>query len=455
MSAQRKIEIPQQDQPRPININDMLTPDGTGIKDEFRGRRFNVINYKEVRRIENYGAVLPVNNTFVLTDLRKTDARATRYSPYSGGYCVIHIVALDDASRNPVQYNVGEDAVLVEAPPLSDEEAAIRALLGTWAGRYAAMVGSDPELFVIDGNGEMLPAFEFAGPKSEARAEQVYWDGYQGEFNTIPRTCLSYHTDSVQQGLRNALAQAQHVDPKAKLAVRNVFEIPPDRLLTDDRKYVMFGCNPSLSVYDETTPEVDPLTVPFRSAGGHLHFTFESKNLIPLAVKELDRVLAVMCVSLFQYYDEPRRRMLYGRAGEYRLTKYGFEYRPLSNAWMIHPLTTMLVYEVARRVLAHAKSGSPIGAWNASEEEVRRCINNCDVELAQDILRRNQAVLKALFGKFYNVNTARLYEIVMNGLHTVLENPEEFSPRWFNNWQPHSEAPNCSLYKTDWAAKYI
>jgi hypothetical protein len=249
----------------------------------------------------------------------------------------------------------------------------------------------------------------------------------------VPDECLAYHTDSVRRGLELTLQLLRKKYPKGKLSVKTTFDIPHDRLLNDDKRYVQFGCTPSKSVYGEKFPDVDATTIPFRSAGGHLHFSMPHTH-VTAAVKELDRILGVICVSLFQYYDDPRRRLLYGRAGEYRLPKYGMEYRTLSNAWLIHPATAHFVYEIGRRCIGLSYKGG-WGYWKTDEDEVRKCINECDVSLSHKILNENKDALKLLVQSLptnmYDVDYVDAWvQIIFDGIHTVLREPDEFSNKW-------------------------
>jgi hypothetical protein len=62
-------------------------------------------------------------------------------------------------------------------------------------------VGSDPELFVVDGQGEMIPAFKFLPSAAEAKAthKKLFWDGFQAEM--IPcnsgEFCLNLLMDDI------------------------------------------------------------------------------------------------------------------------------------------------------------------------------------------------------------------------------------------------------------------
>lgn len=328
--------------------------------------------------------------------------------------------------------------------------------------RYSNTIGSDPEVFAVDGDGELMPAFDYLPTKAKAMPAggtsyaSAYIDGYQAEFSTTPNVCLSYQTDYVRQGLKKILDAAKKKNPKAELSTRTVMNVTEDRLMKDPPEYVQFGCTPSLNAYGEKPIQVDGRTVLFRSAGGHLHFTFDKKSLIPLAVKELDRILGVIAVSMFQHYDDPRRRTYYGRAGEYRTPKYGFEYRPLSNAWTFHPGIVHFMYDQARKILGVINStGKPWTEWKTDEQEVRDCINHCNVELAQKILRENDEALSAILLSYPTQTddadkwVTAWKAVIFDGVHKYRRKPDTYSHRWHleddKKWVGHSDG-ECGNY---------
>lgn len=320
--------------------------------------------------------------------------------------------------------------VLGEAPATPEAEVRKKqyALAQTIrTNKYHRSIGTDPELFVVDKKGELIPAFTFL-PKRYDKEITPYWDGYQAEFGTIPTTCLAEQNREIARGLGDLKHLAAQVG--GTLSVRNTFDIPQERLATDEDEHVAFGCTPSLSVYKETFPTEDPRTVPFRTAGGHMHFEYSDTKNIPTVIRELDRILSVIGVSLYQYYDEPRRRMLYGRAGEYRVTDYGFEYRTPGPSWLVHPFFINFQFELARRVIGVADyRQAAIKEWVASEEEVRECINTCDVALAHKIISRNKLTFESLMAAMPAISDVKRHEIlinaVLNGAHTVLKRPDE------------------------------
>lgn len=298
---------------------------------------------------------------------------------------------------------------------------------------FSGKIGADPEVFVEDNKETLIPAYEFLGSKKDTKVitdqgKRIYWDGFQAEFETDARHCNDEHTGSIWRGLHKLMEAARNHNPKAKLSDKTVMQIPEVLLDKAKDEHVSLGCMPSFNVYKDELelPKINPRSLPYRSAGGHIHFgcgKLDEKRLERI-VKGLDAILGVACVSLFQKYDNPARRKMYGRAGEYRTPPHGLEYRTLSNAWMFHPTMTYLTFDMARKAFMFADYDL-MDNWKATEEEVRTCINNCDVELAQKILARNKEMFCKLIESAYTWATANhvtgIYDLYINGMHTIVD----------------------------------
>ena len=172
-------------------------------------------------------------------------------------------------------------------------------------------------------------------------------------------------------------------------------------------------------------------------------------------VKALDAILGVACVSLFAKYDDPMRLKLYGLPGEYRLPAHGLEYRSLSNAWLSHPFITNLVFDLARKALVFGEKGYR-KYWNASDEEVIRCMVDCDVELAHEIMERNKrlfcGIIKASYNWASDATIEMLYNVFYNGMESAINDPSDFVKNWKlspSSWIRHTGArtePNVICY---------
>lgn len=322
------------------------------------------------------------------------------------------------------------------------------------AMRLDYQVGCDPEIFVVDGDGAVIPAWQFlpAKPTTPLVSEgEQYWDGFQAEFTVQSGNCLSYVIDRIQRGLKLIHAKAIAHDRRARLSLDSVLPVNHDTLASAEEKHVEFGCMPSLNIYGLEGNKRHGRDVPIRFAGGHLHFGCAhhvgEKRPAALAnvIKALDSILAVSCVSLFANQDNPVRREYYGLPGEYRLPKHGIEYRTLSNAWLAHPVITNLVYDLARRCVDYGYAG--LESWKATQEETVAIITNHDVVGARAVLARNESTWKKLLsGNAYyegRYSYDRAYNAVMQGMESIVKDPGDLVGNWGlrDLWTAHCDGP--------------
>jgi hypothetical protein len=362
--------------------------------------------------------------------------------------------------------------------------------------------GCDPEIFVEHADGEIYPAWEFMPSEDDAQklakewlakkwmrtqthsdgttSEYVnaypgyhwnnpdaiycpqlvpaYWDGAQAEFAPWAKGCLQTLHSGTREGLKSVLSYARIKDPRAKLTLQNVVELPERVLQNADDKFIRFRCSASYNIYNDPGEGIpNAREYKYRCAGGHIHLGLNRTLTAPgieQIVRGLDGVLGVAAVSLAAGIDNPERRHTYGRAGEFRLPDYGIEYRVLSNFWLSHPALAMLVFDLARATVRLAESGLYNLCWVAREQEIRDVINNCDIEGARAILRRNSAVLMGMLSSVWTarVKTTGEYEllakmrtealkIILNGIGSVIKDPYDIESNWKLNkeddWQLH------------------
>lgn len=324
------------------------------------------------------------------------------------------------------------------------------------------MVGSDPEIFAQDKEGRVIPAFKFLGSKTSPTLSKTnlihivgehrnacYWDGFQAEFDTKEQSCLGWHVDSVQNGLQGIYDALNAYDKDAVLSFKTTMPIPEEMLKEAKDEHVQFGCMPSLNAYGMDGIKEDGRKVPFRSAGGHIHFGLTGgapkKDAANRIVKALDTILGVACVSLFEGFDDPRRRSMYGLAGEYRLPKHGLEYRTLSNAWLMHPLLMNIVFDLSRAALKIGESNM-LHLWNASEADTIRIINTCNVNDARKVLAQNKTMFEQViaFGYMAECNDLRVQAAIKmftEGMSKHIVDPKNIAKNWNldGRWKNHSD----------------
>jgi hypothetical protein len=341
-------------------------------------------------------------------------------------------------------------------------------------------LGADPEMFVVDKKNEVIPSFEFLKSKQEneltlkpqdcikssvfVTPQTIFWDGFQAEFNVCSSGCLAWVCDSTFVGLKTLQQKARAYNKDARLTIQSTLQVSPLVLQDAKKEHIEFGCMPSFNIYGMEGIKKDGRQVPYRSAGGHIHFGLgdrekKNKELIERYVKTLDKILGVACVSLFANYDKPERRKMYGLAGEYRLPKHGLEYRTLSSAWLASPLIMNMVFELARMTLSVVDGGLE-NLWNSTEEETIKCINTCDVDLAREILARNKAFFISMQyaitgGRHDDELPLNLYKIFMLGLDSILENPDDIEKNWGLNgrFTAHCEGDGMTIGKI-FSSKY-
>lgn len=298
-------------------------------------------------------------------------------------------------------------------PPTPEEEAKllstiesipIHSLISFRGHHY---IGTDPEIFVMGGKSrkKLIPAFEFLPSKEEG---DVYWDGFQAEFRTTAGHCLAYLLDSIQSRLGDLLRVARRYDPTARLDATPLIKIPKRMMEKASEEHVALGCLPSKNAYGDSGMVVENgRALPVRVAGCHIHIQLnsqardESKDIIP-QIKMADAIAGILSVSVLEGLEHPRRRELYGLAGEYRTPAHGLEYRTLSSAILWHPALFSLMGDFVRVGCSIAKANLQY-RWKASEEEVRHTINTLDVTMAREILSRNRKfVEECLWGLYCN-----------------------------------------------------
>jgi len=213
--------------------------------------------------------------------------------------------------------------------------------------------GCDPELFVLDADGEpvsaegLIPGTKEEPYKVEHGAVQV--DGMAAEFNIDPASSFEEFNGNIVAVLKQ-LKGMLPTGYKLRAVPSMVFSEKIWDATPDIAKAL--GCTPD---YDAWTGEVNPppedLVNPrMRCAGGHIHIGWtEGEELSDIQhimncrdlIRQLDWYLGGWSVRVD---PDPTRRRLYGRAGACRYKPYGVEYRVLSNFWVAEKEARLTVW---------------------------------------------------------------------------------------------------------------
>lgn len=325
-------------------------------------------------------------------------------------------------------------------------------------------IGADPEILVTDKDGKVIP---FGTLYTEQAGTGVIIDGFAAEFTPAYDYCLAYLTDKLQGCLNTAYKYVRDKEG-AQFSVQDYILTPKKWRYTLPESQVVLGCKPSCNAYGDTVKFKDGIDTPYRTAGCHMHFgsantyganIVKNPTVITEIVKWCDIIAGVWSIALLPMQN-PRRRKLYGRAGEYRTTYYsstghaGIEYRTHSSYVLAHPAVWHLMFEVTRAafILGMSGAGEFIRGLFPSDTTIKNIINKVDVKAAQDLVKSHKDFYKAVLHHLgpYAQNMAYNLSQMDGGLKNVVNFTDipgnwKLTPRGVNgSWLTHSSSKNCS-----------
>lgn len=261
-------------------------------------------------------------------------------------------------------------------------------------------IGADPELFLVR-NGDFISSIGLiGGSKHNPRALGdkpgffVQEDNVAVEFNIPPAKTLAEFCDSIQYGYTQITKEVEAFGVRPEAIASAIF--PPTQL--EDPAAQQFGCDPDFNAWKNgrRNPRPRAKNPRLRSCGGHIHVGLPSDMVVDKhrAIQLMDLYLGVPSVMMD---EDQQRRQLYGKAGAYRDTDYGFEYRTLSNFWLSRPELVEWAYtQTIRAINRAAKFGMrpEKGKDDYAEfmerydlcDQIQKCINKGNVNLSQRLV---------------------------------------------------------------------
>ena len=234
-----------------------------------------------------------------------------------------------------------------------------------------------------------------ASPGSGGVGVAFHYDGVQAEFNAVEST---QHQD-VMRRVRRAMQFAFELTERHSLALSLRGSVPVDleALATYPLDAVEFGCDIDFISWLEGMP--NPINAvaedhAFRYAGTHIHLgvpedlSFADELLANQQKRQhvinvMDFLVGNTSVMLDQDPASTKRRELYGKAGTYRPTEYGLEYRVLSSFGLRSPHFLPLLWALSRESVRIVAANGHLKLYEAvSPRNVIRAINSNNSALA-------------------------------------------------------------------------
>lgn len=244
------------------------------------------------------------------------------------------------------------------------------------------LIGTDPECFIFNNKtGKVKSSIKLIpGTKQHPHHIEELGDGFAlqtdnilAEFNVPP-------VNDVHSFINNINKMKDYIRNFVKAADENLDilcaasqVVPKSELRSKQAKE--FGCDPDYCIYtgDQNPKPEEASTTTLRSAGFHVHVGYDQPE-IDRSIRLLHYLDAFLGLPSIVIDTDTQRRNLYGKAGCFRLTNYGCEYRTLSSYFMKDDLHLKWVFNQTLKA---------IRAYN-------NCENIPDPAVVQDVINNNK-----------------------------------------------------------------
>lgn len=251
-------------------------------------------------------------------------------------------------------------------------------------------IGADPELFIInEKTGKVVSSIGLIpGEKGDPWVGDdmpsgfgLETDNIVAEFNIPPVTDGVSFVNNIEYMKAYIDKFVKNINPDLGILCAASQSVDKSELQSPQAK--LFGCDIDYNAYtQEPNPKPKGTRTNLRSCGFHIHVGYANNNIDTslMLVRYMDAYLGL--TSLLKDTDR-KRRSLYGKAGCFRLTPYGVEYRVLSSAMMKDVPTLQFVWDQIKKAIDAHNNGKPL----PPEEVVISAINESDVALAEKLIR--------------------------------------------------------------------
>ena len=203
--------------------------------------------------------------------------------------------------------------------------------------KYISAIGVVPKR-AEDKNGKPLP-------------QELYYDNVLAECSIEPGESKEEVIKNIGHTIRRyAKAVYPHI-----LVPQAAQEYPKKQLR--HKEALRVSCRPEACCYlmkDMPIPEQEFIEGQLRTAGGHVHLgttIIRNDFEVLAAIRLMDLFVGIPSVFIDHDPTSPTRKNLYGKAGRFRQTSYGCEYRSIGNFWLSSPKLVSLIYDLSAFVV--------------------------------------------------------------------------------------------------------
>lgn len=251
------------------------------------------------------------------------------------------------------------------------------------------LIGTDPECFIFNTKTNKVKSSVKIIPGTKQHPHHIeelgpgfalQTDNILAEFNVPPTDNINSFVDNITKMKDYIRKFVQEIDENLDVLCAASQNVPKSELRSKQAK--QFGCDPDYCIYtgDQNPKPLNASESNLRSAGFHLHCGYDSPE-IDRSLRALAYFDAYLGLPSILIDKDTQRRTLYGKAGCFRLTDYGFEYRTLSSYFLKDEKHLRWVFIQALKAIQAYNNCNPI----PSGDLVQKAINTNDEKLARQL----------------------------------------------------------------------
>lgn len=251
-------------------------------------------------------------------------------------------------------------------------------------------IGSDPEFFLRRGNTYASAIGKIGGSKHDPAPLDkpgffIQEDNVAVEFNVPPASECREFVDSIEWAI-------SHIGQKLSSHGYNIaWEasafFPESELENPAAK--VFGCEPDFNAWKDgaVNPRPTSAHAALRTCGGHLHIGYPENADRVFRHRLIQSADLHLGVPSCLVDTDVHRNQLYGKAGAFRPTPYGAEYRVLSNFWLRRRQWVEWAYQGMERAYKFATDTTNWSALDKESATIQECILKRLQDGAKDLIK--------------------------------------------------------------------